>query len=116
MAESKRKSKMISLRLSSAEYEALRAIHASFGARSVSDFARQAMRKVIAGGVPEGRIDSIQISLHSGCYGRGVRGRRGHSRRPVRADFTEAGHEHLNARVGVRGVSGVEGQAGVAIH
>ena len=70
MAESKRKSKMISLRLSSAEYEALRAIHVSFGARSVSDFARQAMRKVIAGGAPQtvpatgietidGKVDSL---------------------------------------------------------
>ena len=53
MAESKRKSKMISLRLSSAEYDALRAIHGSHGTRSVSEFARLAMQKVIAGGIPE---------------------------------------------------------------
>jgi hypothetical protein len=61
MAESKRKSKMISLRLSSAEYEALRAIHGSFGARSVSEFARQAMQKVIAGGVPRTAVELAQL-------------------------------------------------------
>ncbi|HCC56152.1 MAG TPA: hypothetical protein DEQ47_02610 [Solibacterales bacterium] len=49
MAESKRKSKMISLRLSSEEYESLRAIYGQYGTRSVSEFARQAMQKVIAG-------------------------------------------------------------------
>lgn len=40
---------MISLRLSSAEYDSLRAIYSQYGTRSVSEFARQAMQKVIAG-------------------------------------------------------------------
>ena len=53
MAESKRKSKMISLRLSSAEYESLRSIYSQYGTRSVSEFARQAMQKVIAGTVQQ---------------------------------------------------------------
>lgn len=61
MAESKRKTKMISLRLSSAEYEALRAIHGSHGARSVSEFARQAMQKVIANSVPATHVIKMRL-------------------------------------------------------
>jgi len=38
---------MISLRLSATEHEALRAIYPTYGARSVSDFVRLAMRRVI---------------------------------------------------------------------
>ncbi len=38
---------MISLRLSAKEYEALQALYPSYGARSVSDFARFAMKRVI---------------------------------------------------------------------
>lgn len=43
------KSRMISLRLSAEEYESLRNLYASYGARSVSDFARLAMKRLIAG-------------------------------------------------------------------
>jgi RAB protein geranylgeranyltransferase component A len=40
---------MISLRISHAEYEALRALYPVYGARSVSDFARLAMKRIIGG-------------------------------------------------------------------
>jgi len=38
---------MISLRLSAGEYETLRSLYPSYGARNVSDFARLAMQRVI---------------------------------------------------------------------
>ena len=47
MAILNRKSRMISLRLSDDEYEALRTIYRSHGSRSLSEFARDAMKKVI---------------------------------------------------------------------
>jgi hypothetical protein len=40
---------MISLRLSAEEYEALRNLYPTYGARSISDFARLAMRRIIGG-------------------------------------------------------------------
>jgi hypothetical protein len=46
------KSKMISLRLSAEEYQALRALYPSYGARNVSDFARLAMKRVIGHPLP----------------------------------------------------------------
>lgn len=48
MADPRRKSKMISLRLSDEEYEAMRALYASYGARNVSDFARLAVQRTIS--------------------------------------------------------------------
>lgn len=63
MAESKRKSKMISLRLSSAEYESLRAIYSQYGTRSVSEFARQAMQKVIEGATAGPQTSVIKMRL-----------------------------------------------------
>ncbi len=47
MAVLKRKSRMISLRLSNEEYEALRSLYRVHGSRSVSEFARTAMQRVI---------------------------------------------------------------------
>ena len=47
MAVLKRKNRMISLRLSNEEYEALRSLYRVHGSRSVSEFARDAMQKVI---------------------------------------------------------------------
>jgi hypothetical protein len=38
---------MISLRLSTKEYEALQALYPAYGARSISDFARLAMKRVL---------------------------------------------------------------------
>jgi predicted DNA-binding protein len=52
MAVLKRKSRMISLRLSDEEYEALRSLYRMHGSRSVSEFARNAMQKVIGESVP----------------------------------------------------------------
>jgi RAB protein geranylgeranyltransferase component A len=40
---------MISLRLSADEYDALRALYPTYGARSLSDFARLAMKRIIGG-------------------------------------------------------------------
>jgi hypothetical protein len=51
--------KMISLRLSDAEYEAFRKLHRSYGAQNVSDFARLAMQRIIVGS-PE---DADQLAL-----------------------------------------------------
>ncbi len=47
MPELKRKSKTISLRISSDEYEALRARYEHYGTRSVSEFARLAMQNAL---------------------------------------------------------------------
>jgi hypothetical protein len=44
----KRKSRMISLRLSNEEYESLRSLYRVHGSRSVSEFARTSMQKVIS--------------------------------------------------------------------
>ena len=40
---------MISIRLSSEEYQALQALYPTYGARSVSDFLRLAMKRVMSG-------------------------------------------------------------------
>src|ERR1700689_5105681 len=48
MAEQNRKRKMISLRLSEHEYEAMRALLPKFGAKNVSDFARLAMQRIVS--------------------------------------------------------------------
>jgi hypothetical protein len=57
MLDQSRKCKMISLRLSEVEYEALRAHYPSYGARNISDFARLAMQRVIGGShAPEGAL------------------------------------------------------------
>jgi hypothetical protein len=47
MPDTDRRKKMISLRLSEVEYEALRAHYPSYGARNISDFARLAMQHII---------------------------------------------------------------------
>jgi RAB protein geranylgeranyltransferase component A len=41
------RSRMISLRISIKEYEALQALYPAYGARSISDFARLAMKRVL---------------------------------------------------------------------
>ena len=43
------KCRMISIRLSAEEYQALQALYPTYGARSVSDFARLAMKRVMSG-------------------------------------------------------------------
>jgi hypothetical protein len=42
-----RKSRIISLRLSEREFEALKTLYAAHGARSISDFVRSTMNRVI---------------------------------------------------------------------
>lgn len=71
MAVLKRKSRMISLRLSDEEYEALRSLYRLHGSRSVSEFARNAMQKVIGENVTpasstlETRILDLDIKMTS---------------------------------------------------
>lgn len=49
MPEFKRKNRMISLRVSEEEYESLKHVYASQGVRSLSEFARLAIERVIGG-------------------------------------------------------------------
>ncbi len=57
MAVLKRKSRMISLRLSNEEYESLRSLYRVHGSRSVSEFARNAMQRVIG----EARVPAVNV-------------------------------------------------------
>ena len=43
-----RKNRIISVRLSQAEFEALKTLYAARGARSISDFIRSAMNRIIS--------------------------------------------------------------------
>ena len=71
MAVLKRKSRMISLRLSDEEYESLRSLYRLHGSRSVSEFARNAMQKVIGesaapgGNTLESRIVDLDSKMNS---------------------------------------------------
>jgi hypothetical protein len=47
MAKQDRKCKMISLRITAGEYDALHTLYPSYGARNVSDLARLALQQVI---------------------------------------------------------------------
>jgi hypothetical protein len=51
---STRKSRIISLRLSEEEYESLKSRYAAHGVRSLSEFARDAMHRMLAGDHPGG--------------------------------------------------------------
>jgi hypothetical protein len=62
MSELIRKDKMISLRLSQAEYESLRSLYPSYGARNISDFARLAMQRVITKSL--GAEDALLARMH----------------------------------------------------
>ena len=53
MIDSERKSKMISLRLSDAEYAVLKTQFRAYGARNVSDLARLALQQVTQSPVPQ---------------------------------------------------------------
>ncbi len=64
MAVLKRKSRMISLRLSDEEYESLRSLYRMHGSRSVSEFARNAMQKVIGESIsPAGTLETRIVEL-----------------------------------------------------
>jgi len=58
---------MISLRLSAKEYEALQALYPTYGARSVSDFARLAMKRVM--GSSFASDDALLIRLNGNVLG-----------------------------------------------
>jgi len=58
MANTNRKTKMISLRLSNEEYETLHNLYRAHGSRSISDFARNAMQKVISGAAPSRSLET----------------------------------------------------------
>ena len=45
---SSRKTRLISLRLSEEEFEALKSLYSAHGAKSISEFARDAMQRVIS--------------------------------------------------------------------
>ena len=57
------KSRTISLRLSAEEYAALQSLYPTYGARSVSDFARLAMKRVIVGAFASD--DALLIRLNT---------------------------------------------------
>lgn len=64
------KSRMISLRLSDEEFEKLRSLYRVHGSRSVSEFARNAMQKVIAeeqvaSSNIEGRLQELDHKMSS---------------------------------------------------
>jgi hypothetical protein len=62
MSGQNRKCKMISLRLSVEEYEALHTLYPSHGARNVSDFARWAIQSAIGHPVPA--ADASVAKIH----------------------------------------------------
>lgn len=57
------KTKMISFRLSASEYEALKSLHLSRGARNVSELARSAIQRMIVGNPTLGLDDPVQAQL-----------------------------------------------------
>lgn len=61
MPEQNRKCKMISLRLSVEEYQALHTLYPSYGARNVSDFARLAMQRIIGSPLPVAGVPTATI-------------------------------------------------------
>jgi len=61
-----RKNKIISLRLSEEEYENLKSIFPSRGVRSLSEFARDAMHRVLDEGPPGGANIEDRVQLLHG--------------------------------------------------
>jgi hypothetical protein len=58
-----RKCRMISLRLSPNEYDAMHALFPKFGAKSVSDFARLAMQRTLTNSFADGALISKMNEL-----------------------------------------------------
>jgi len=63
MTEIRRRSRMISVRLSEEEYAALRHVCLLTGARSVSDLTRDAMRSVLKRTHPDGSTGNLEEVL-----------------------------------------------------
>jgi hypothetical protein len=65
-----KRSKMISLRLSDEEYESLKTLYAARGVRSLSEFAREAMHRVLgddpAQSAPVGSTLDIRVQVLDG--------------------------------------------------
>ena len=61
MSDLTRKSRIVSLRVSPQEYDVLKSLYRSHGARSVSDFARLAMHRVLASSLS--RPDGLERKL-----------------------------------------------------
>jgi hypothetical protein len=61
-----RKNKIISLRLSEEEYEGLKVVYESRGVRSLSEFAREAMHRVVGEGPPDGANIEHRVELLHG--------------------------------------------------
>jgi hypothetical protein len=61
-----RKNRIISLRLSEEEYESLKSVYASRGVRSLSEFARDAMHRVVGGYPSSDTLVSCKMSLNRG--------------------------------------------------
>jgi Arc/MetJ-type ribon-helix-helix transcriptional regulator len=66
MTEIKRRSRMISVRLSEEEYMALRHLCSLTGARSVSDLTRDAMRAVVKRANPDEPLSSSLDEFRAG--------------------------------------------------
>ena len=67
---SKRKTKMLSIRVSEDEYELLKNTHTSSGTRSVSAFAREAIRRILRGPAPADSVLGDESSvLVDGTHG-----------------------------------------------
>ena len=62
MLKQNRKCKMISLRLTEVEYDALHTIYPSYGVRSISDLARLALQSVIGNSPSSDRPSSSNFS------------------------------------------------------
>jgi hypothetical protein len=65
-----RKKRMISIRLSEMEYEVLRTQYGAYGARSVSDLARLALHRILAGPVKRqdglaAKVSELDDRLHA---------------------------------------------------
>jgi hypothetical protein len=75
MLDPDRRKKMISLRLSEEEYELLKARYHTYGARNVSELARQALQHIMTGSPPPqhdfaadltqlaGRVHALEASV-----------------------------------------------------
>ena len=61
-----RKNRIISLRLSEQEYESLRSRYASHGVRSLSEFARDAMHRMLGDSPPDGAGIEDRVQMLGG--------------------------------------------------
>jgi hypothetical protein len=65
MLDNDRKQKMISLRLSEMEYEVLKTHYRTYGVRNVSELARLALQRIVAGSVdPQDDLATRLSALH----------------------------------------------------